>query len=587
MAASSHNPRRRALAAMLLAGLLGGGAAAAQHDAQAPINLEAASSDFDYRNNTLVFRRVKITQGELQVESDEAKATGLEFVNSQWTLTGNVRITVPDGKLASDTATVSFRDNQIVRAGIVGRPASFEQRLKDGGQLAQGHAEAIEYDVRNGTVQLEGDAWLSDGQSEIRGRRLVYDIAQQRVAANPGETEPGGVKITILPRKQPDAPAQAPPAEPPPAAAPPPADVSPEAPALILYTSGSTGRPRGVVQTFGNVEANSRSIVDYLGLSSADRALLVLPLYYCYGRSVLQTHLLAGGSLFLDSRFAFPRTVLEGFEREGCTGFAGVPSTYQTLLRNSSFPRRQFPALRKLQQAGGKLQPVLIQELVNSVPQAQVFVMYGQTEATARLSYLPPADLATKLGSIGKGIPGVTLRVIGEDGAPIQPTAVGEIYAWGDNISPGYWNNPEASAEKFFDGVLHTGDLATVDEDGYIFVVDRKADFIKSYGYRVSSQRVEECIVEISEVVAAAVIGEPDDVRGEAIWAFVVRRTGSEIGAEAIINYCGSHLANYMVPKEVVFLDRLPMNAHGKIVKNELRRLAAETIEAQRAASNQ
>ena len=215
MAASSRN-FARALAAALLAGAAAFGTGAAPLDSQAPINLEAASSDFDYRNNTLLFKRVKITQGPLSVEAQEASATGLEFVNSQWTLKGQVRITVPDGKLASDTATVSFKDNQIVRAQIRGAPAVFEQRLEKSGQLAQGRAESIEYDVRNGTVQLTGDAWLSDGQNEIRGRKLVYDIGRQRVAANPGETEPGGVRITINPKepagqKKPEPPAEAPP----------------------------------------------------------------------------------------------------------------------------------------------------------------------------------------------------------------------------------------------------------------------------------------------------------------------------------------------------------------------------------------
>lgn len=356
--------------------------------------------------------------------------------------------------------------------------------------------------------------------------------------------------------------------------------------AALMFTSGTTSSPRLVRVTHRNIQANTHSIIEYLGLDSNERMMAVLQFFYCFGTSLLHTHLRVGGSLVMANSFVYPEVVLQQMIDTQCTGFAGVPSTYQTLLRNSSFPRRQFPALRKLQQAGGKLQPVLIQELVDSVPQARVFVMYGQTEATARLSYLPPADLGRKLGSIGKGIPGVTLRVIGEDGQPIKPTEVGEIYAWGENISPGYWNNPEASAEKFFDGVLHTGDLATVDEDGYLFVVDRKADFIKSYGFRVSSQRVEECIVEIPEVVAAAVIGEPDDVRGEAIWAFVVRRSASELSREAVINYCGSHLANYMVPKEIVFLERLPMNAHGKIVKNDLRKMAAEILATQQADSN-
>lgn len=220
MATSSHN-FRRALAATLLAGTLAAGAVAAPLDSQAPINLEAASSDFDYRNNTLLFRRVKITQGPLTVEAQSASATGLEFVNSQWTLTGDVRITMPDGKLASDSATVSFKDNQIVHAEVRGGPAVFQQRLEKSGELAQGRARSIEYDVRNGTVQLVGDAWLSDGQNEIRGNKLVYDIGRQRVAANPGETEPGGVRITINPKapvgqKTPEPPAEAPAEAPPP-----------------------------------------------------------------------------------------------------------------------------------------------------------------------------------------------------------------------------------------------------------------------------------------------------------------------------------------------------------------------------------
>jgi len=174
-----------------------------------PINLEAASSDFDYRNNTLLFRRVKITQGPLQVEAQEASATGLNFDNSVWSLKGAVKIVVTDGKLASSDARVTFRNNQIVSALIRGTPASFEQRLKESQQLAQGEAATIDYNVQEGTVRLTGDAWLTDGQNVIRGSTLVYDIGKQRVVANPGGSEPGGVRITINP-KQPE-PAPAPP----------------------------------------------------------------------------------------------------------------------------------------------------------------------------------------------------------------------------------------------------------------------------------------------------------------------------------------------------------------------------------------
>ncbi len=353
------------------------------------------------------------------------------------------------------------------------------------------------------------------------------------------------------------------------------AEVDPGQDAALMFTSGTTSRPRAVRITHRNLQANTDSIIEYLALTRDERILVVLPFYYCFGTSLLHTHLRVGGTLVVASQFVYPEPVLDLMESAQCTGFAGVPSVYQALLRNSTFPRRQIKSLRKVQQAGGKLQSVLIRELIDAVPDGEVFVMYGQTEATARLSYLPPQLLSTKLGSIGRGIPGVTLRVIGEAGLDVQPGEVGEIHAQGDNISPGYLDEPEASAEKFVDGVLHTGDLATVDEDGYLFVVDRKADFVKSYGYRVSSQQVEGCILELPDVVAAAVIGEPDLVRGEAIKAFVVVRSGSDLTPAQIMGHCAERLTHYMVPQEVRLIDHLPVNAHGKVVKNELRQALA------------
>src|SRR5262245_29257197 len=165
-----------------------------------PINLEAASSDFDYRNNTLLFRRVRITQGTLEVEAEEARANGLNFENSQWNLSGSVRINMPDGRLNSGDAEVTFRNNEIARAVIRGQPASFEQQLREEQRLARGRASSIEYDVQAGTVRLSGNAWLTDGQNEIRGDTLVYDIGRQRNVANPTGQDPGGVHIAINPR---------------------------------------------------------------------------------------------------------------------------------------------------------------------------------------------------------------------------------------------------------------------------------------------------------------------------------------------------------------------------------------------------
>jgi lipopolysaccharide transport protein LptA len=168
-------------------------------NAQQPINLEAASSDFDYKNNSLLFRRVRITQGSLEVTAQQASASGLEFANAEWRLQGDVKIVVPGGMLQSNEARVQFRNNEIVSATIKGAPATFEQRLKANDQLARGRAASIDYDVKQSIVRLTGDAWLTDGQNEINGNTLVYDIARERVQANPNEKDPGGVHITINP----------------------------------------------------------------------------------------------------------------------------------------------------------------------------------------------------------------------------------------------------------------------------------------------------------------------------------------------------------------------------------------------------
>lgn len=168
-------------------------------NSEQPINLEAASSDFDYKNNALLFRRVRITQGQLEVTAQQASASGLEFANAEWRLQGDVKITVPGGMLQSNEARVKFRNNEIVSATIRGEPAEFEQRLQQNNQLARGHAATIDYNVKQSIVQLQGDAWLTDGQNEINGNTLVYDIARERVQANPNEKDPGGVRITINP----------------------------------------------------------------------------------------------------------------------------------------------------------------------------------------------------------------------------------------------------------------------------------------------------------------------------------------------------------------------------------------------------
>ena len=345
--------------------------------------------------------------------------------------------------------------------------------------------------------------------------------------------------------------------------------------AALMFTSGSTGMPRAVMVTHGNIIANTGDIIASLGLDEHERIMCVLPFYYCFGTSLLHTHLRAGGTVVINNRFAFPQVVLDQLESAACTGLAGVPSTYQILLRNSAFPQRRFPALRKMQQAGGKLPDVFIRELRAAQPQADYYLMYGQTEATARLACLPPAELDRKLGSIGKGLPGVTLRVLDDEGRPVATGQAGQIVASGRNITRGYWQDPQGTAEYFRDGALWTGDIARIDEDGYLFIVDRVKDFLKPSGHRIASKQIEDCVVQLPDVVEAAVVGVADEVLGEAVRAFVVLRRDATLAGEHVIEHCKAHLPPYAVPKEVVVLGAMPKQASGKLDKLALKRWGA------------
>lgn len=348
--------------------------------------------------------------------------------------------------------------------------------------------------------------------------------------------------------------------------------------AALMFTSGSTGTPRGVMVSHRNIIANTESIIRYLGLRDTDRIMTVLPFHYCYGASLLHTHLRVGASLVLEPRFLYPETLLERLAESKCTGFAGVPSHYQILLRNSNIRKKVFPCLRYVQQAGGPLAPAFVRELQQALPTTRIFIMYGQTEATARLSFLPPELLNAKIGSIGKGIPGTRLRVLDESGEDVEPGVTGEIVAEGGNIALGYWNEPEETASTFRNGRLHTGDLATVDRDGFIYIVGRARDFIKCGGERVGCRKLEEILLGCDRVMEAAVVGMPDPILGEAVKAVVVPSDASVIGENGashafqnqLLRYCKERLPASLVPKEIRLVDRLPKNSSGKVLKRAL-----------------
>ncbi len=343
------------------------------------------------------------------------------------------------------------------------------------------------------------------------------------------------------------------------------ADLEPDWPALILYTSGSTGRPHGVIQTFSNVDANTRSIVDYLGLTAEDRALLMLPLSYCYGRSVLQTHLLVGGSVVMDDRMAFPRRVMETMAVEGCTGLAGVPLTFELLRRSVDLASIPMSRLRYVTQAGGAMAPDTIAWARAAFAPAPLYVMYGQTEATARLSYLPPERGSDKAGSIGIPIPGVELRVVDASGVELPAGEVGEIVARGRNVTPGYLDDPEETSAILRDGWLWTGDLGERDADGFFYHRGRVRDILKVGGHRVSPAQIEQVIAGHPDVQEVAVVGMPDDLVGEVPVAVVVLRSGAGADAAELVALCRAGLPPHLVPAAIRFAQSLPRNEAGKL----------------------
>lgn len=348
--------------------------------------------------------------------------------------------------------------------------------------------------------------------------------------------------------------------------------------AAIIYTSGSTGEPRGVMLSHRNIRANTESIVEYLGLAATDRIMVVLPFYYVYGLSLLHTHVAVGGTVVLDNRFAFPNVVLKAMQEHAVTGFAGVPSTFAILLHRSNLASTSLPALRYVTQAGGPMPPARVQEWLRALPDVPFFIMYGATEASARLAYLPPAELPQRPGSIGRAIPNVELRVLREDGGVAAPGEVGEIVARGANISSGYWNCPEETRERFGPEGYRTGDLGFADADTFLYLVGRRHEMIKVGAHRVSAKEIEEALYEHPAVHEAAVVGETHQLLGEAPVAFVSLCGEASPDGHDLMTFCRTRLADHKVPVRIVIQQELPKSAAGKIDKPALRRAVADAV---------
>ncbi|MDH4063139.1 MAG: acyl--CoA ligase [Acidobacteriota bacterium] len=344
----------------------------------------------------------------------------------------------------------------------------------------------------------------------------------------------------------------------------------PDDPACILYTSGTTGHPKGVVLSHRGLATNTRAIIRALSLGPTDSCLTGLPFNYSFGSSILHTHVAVGATLHLAPSIVFPSRVLDALCDRRPTGFYGVPSTYAMLLSRTDPRTVDTSSLRYVAHAGAAMTPTLQRRVRAAFPTADLIVMYGQTEASARLTVLPPMRLDEKVGSVGPAVDGVELSVRREGGEPVAAGETGDIWVRGESVMLGYWRDPGATSAVIRHGWLKTGDVGYLDSEGFLFIVGRRADIIKSGAHRIHPLEIERVLLETAPVAEACVVGQDDELMGQLVIAFVVPKGGERIDPETLRQHCRRRLSSVKVPAEIRVVDRLPKTASGKIRRAEL-----------------
>ncbi|MEM9742725.1 MAG: class I adenylate-forming enzyme family protein [Pseudomonadota bacterium] len=353
-------------------------------------------------------------------------------------------------------------------------------------------------------------------------------------------------------------------------------------PAKLVFTSGTTGDPKAVTLSHENLACNARAIADYLRLGTNDRGLCVLPFTYAYGNSVLDSHLVAGATLVLGQGSGFPEAIAQQLSQSQATGFAAVTPLLHRLVASGALMRHETPALRYVTQAGSPMHPDAVKSLQRALgKRVEVFAMYGQTEATSRLTYLPPERLRTKPSSVGKPIKGTEIQIRTNDGTLAPPHQIGEIFARGPSIMMGYWRNDDATAAVLApDGWLKTGDLGYLDRDGDLFITGRTREMILSGGYRIAPSEVEEVALPAAPQEQLAAVGVPDPHLGERLVLAVHWSQGRDPANQralhqSVLSACRRGLPVHKRPKELVFVSDWPLTPSGKLRRHDLARQLA------------
>ncbi len=351
--------------------------------------------------------------------------------------------------------------------------------------------------------------------------------------------------------------------------------------AVILYTSGTTGQPKGAELTHLNLVMNavvSANLVHIEGLAGKDQVFLAaLPLFHVFGQTcVMNAMFYIGAQIVLLPRFT-PEGALEVMKTHKVTTFAGVPTMYWGLINGAkSFPEAGFTALRAQLKAclsGGSAMPIEILRRFEEVYGVGILEGYGLSE-TSPVACFNHFDRERKVGTVGQAVFGTEVKIVGDDDEALPAGEAGEIALRGHNIMKGYYGRPDATAEALRGGWFHTGDVGTVDEEGYVTIVDRLKDMIIRGGFNVYPREVEEVLMTHPEVSLAAVVGVPNEQYGEEIRAFVVLEGGSSLTPDTLRDWSKERLASYKYPRQLEMVKDLPMNATGKILRRELRSAA-------------
>jgi long-chain acyl-CoA synthetase len=337
--------------------------------------------------------------------------------------------------------------------------------------------------------------------------------------------------------------------------------------AACLYTSGTTGLPKGAMLSHANLLANLESFHQVLPVTEAEVFLAVLPFFHAYGATaLLLLPLSIGATIAPEPRFV-PDAILRAIVQQRVTVFMGVPSMF-AVLAGMPMPGAA-PAWRFCISGGAPLPPAVL-EAFEARHGVTIYEGYGPTECSPVLTVNPPGGLR-KVGSVGPAIPGVELRIVDAAGGSLPVGEIGEIAARGPNVMRGYLNRPAETAEVIRDGWYHTGDLGRMDDDGYVYIVDRKTDLILVGGLNVYPREVELVLERHPAVAEAAVIGARDALRGEAVAALVIPRNGEAVSPGELLQWCRQRLANYKVPRTIQLVADLPRTVTGKVLKSVLR----------------